>query len=184
MFTSQPAAAIWPFASDGVRYVTPVAVARSFAVDYVGMTNPLVGAFTRTDARSGLVSIRTELSGPVTVVHVSRVAHDVSWWVTSSSTKDINVATPTSLERLLSPMTARGTSTAFEAVVNVVFRVDGTVVPIARGVVMGGSMGVLGPFRGTLNFSASHAIAGAVTFLTVSAKDGSVSEATVVRVRY
>ena len=184
MLTSQPATAIWPFASDGVRYVTPVAVARSFAVDYVGMTNPLVGSFTRTDARSGQVSLQTQLSGPVTTVHVSRVISDASWWVTSANTANINVVTPGALQRIHSPMAMHGTSTAFEAVVNVVFRVDGTVHPIAKGVVMGGSMGVMGPMLGSLRFTAPHASAGAVTFLTVSARDGSVSEATVVRVRY
>jgi hypothetical protein len=183
VLTTQPTSAIWPFVGDGVRYVTPVAAARSFAVDYVGMTSPLVESFARTDARSGLVTVQPSATGPVTTVHVSRVVGDNSWWVTGATTPDIQVTSPTALQIVNSPMLTRGSSLAYEAVVNVVLRADGSLTPLKKTTVMGGG-DVMRPFSGSVSFTKGSPNAGAVTYLIVSAKDGAVSEATVVRVRY
>ena len=49
---------------------------------------------------------------------------------------------------------------------------------------MGGANGEFGPFDGTLSFSPPTATAGSLMLLTRSAEDGSVTEATVVRVKF
>ncbi len=117
-------------------------------------------------------------------MHVSRLTNDVSWWVTSASSPEILVSSPNSLQVVHSPLATSGSSTAFEAVVNVVLRMDGSMSAIADDTVMGGSIAGMGPFNGSIRFSGTSSGAGAVTYITRSAQDGSIIEATVVRVRY
>jgi hypothetical protein len=50
--------------------------------------------------------------------------------------------------------------------------------------VMGGANGEFGPFAGDITIEPPTAAAGAVVFTTLSAEDGSVQEATVVRVAF
>jgi hypothetical protein len=184
VLTQQPRSAIWPFVSDAVRYFTPQAAVRSFAQQYVGIPTPLIGNYVRRSARNGSVSIQSRAAGPVTTVFVCRVTGDLTWWVTSATSPDIHVTTPSNLQVIHSPVSTSGSSTANEGVVNVVFREDGSVVPIAKRIVMGGSNGGLGRFHGILTIPSTTRVGGAVTYLTLSAKDGSINEATVVRVRY
>ena len=61
---------------------------------------------------------------------------------------------------------------------------DGSTQPVGTGIVMGGANGELGPFDGTVTFTRPSASAGALMLLTRSAEDGSVTEATVVRVKF
>ena len=57
--------------------------------------------------------------------------------------------------------------------------------PLGTGIVMGGANGVMGPFDGTLEFSApTPGSSGALVLLTRSAENGNVTEATVVRVKF
>ena len=121
-------------------------------------------------------------TGPVTTVIVRRLGD--SWWVLGASTPNIQLTSPAARSTISSPVRLQGTSTAFEATVNTEIRADGSTQPIGTGIVMGGANGELGPFDGTLSFSAPTANAGALTLLTRSAADGTVSEATVVRVRF
>jgi len=56
--TEQPATAIWPFASSATRFSDPLLAAQTFAIDYLGFTRPLIGAFQSGDNRSGEVQVR------------------------------------------------------------------------------------------------------------------------------
>jgi Immunoglobulin-like domain of bacterial spore germination len=174
--------AVWPFASSATRYSDPVSAARAFATDYVGFTNPVVGEFRQGDAQSGEVPVQGKATGPVTTVIVRQFGG--TWWVLGASTPNIQLTSPAALSVVSSPIHLQGTSTAFEATVNTSVRADGSTQPIGTGIVMGGASGELGPFDGSLPFTTPGATAGAVTLLTLSAEDGSVSEATVVRVKF
>jgi len=82
-----------------------------------------------------------------------------------------------------------GTSTAFEATLNVHLVADGApgtpATPLASTFVMGGSMGDLFPFTGTLDFASPGAgTSGALVFLTFSPEDGRVVNATTLRVHF
>jgi len=175
--------AVWPAASSTTRYADPVSAARGFATDYVGFTDPIVGEFRQGDARSGEVPVQATTTGTVTTVLVRQLGD--SWWVLGSSTPNIQLTSPSALATLSSPVHLQGTSTAFEATVNTQVRQDGVTEPLGTGTVMGGANGVMGPFDGTLEFAApAPGSAGALVLLTLSAKDGHVSEATVVRVKF
>jgi hypothetical protein len=175
--------AMWPVASSTTRYGDPVSAARGFATEYVGFTDPVVGEFRQGDTRSGEVPVQATATGPVTIVLVRQL--DDSWWVLGSSTPNIQLTSPAALATITSPVHLRGTSSAFEATVNTQVRQDGVTEPLGRGTVMGGSNGAMGPFDGTLAFATpSPGSAGALVLLTLSAKDGHVSEATVVRVKF
>lgn len=182
--TTQPETAIWPFADTSRRFDDPVSAARSFAVDYVGFTDPVVGEFRPGDSRSGEVEIRSDASGPVTTVLVRQVSSDDSWWVIGCSTPNLQLASPATGATVSSPVTVSGTSTAFEATVNVTVRQDGSADPIGTGIVMGGSMGEMGPFKGRIDFKSTGAAGGSIALSTLSAKDGRIWEASVVRVSF
>jgi len=182
--TSQPATAVWPFANGTLRFTSPVAAATSFAVDYLGFTSPIVGAFQQGDTRSGEVPVRASASGVVTTVLVRQLDASNTWWVLGASSPSINVTSPATLSTVTSPVTLAGTSTAYEAVVNVDLRVDGSLTSVLKTTVMGGSMGVMGKFSKTVSFPTPNASAGALMFRTLSAKDGSVIEASVIRINY
>ena len=79
-------------------------------------------------------------------------------------------------------VTVSGRSTAFEAVVNIEVRQDGTLTPLAATTAMGGSNGQMGPFSKAVAFAGPEAPRGAIVVKTISAKDGTTAEATVIRV--
>jgi len=66
--------------------------------------------------------------------------------VEGAFTEALQLESPEALAAITSPVTVSGQSTAFEAVVNVEIREDGTIDPLVETTVMGGSMGQLGPF--------------------------------------
>jgi hypothetical protein len=179
---AQPAVAIWPFASTVTRFGDPVLAAQAFATAYLGFVNPIVGKFQQGDSRSGEVPVRATPTGAVTTILVRQLTSENSWWVLGASCPDITVTPPLSSERISSPVEIRGRSTAFEAVVNVEVRQDGTLAPLKTDTVMGGSMGVIGPFKKSISFALPSSRAGALLFRTLSAKDGHVIEASVIRV--
>jgi hypothetical protein len=175
--------AVWPVASSSTRYADPVEAARGFATDYVGMLNPVLGEFRQGDSRSGEVDLQSVASGPITTVLVRQLA-DNNWWVLGSATANIQVTAPSALAVVSSPASLAGTSTAFEATVNVEIREDGNGQALGTGIVMGGSNGQLGPFQSTLTFSAPAQARGSVIFFTRSAEDGSIVEASVLRIAF
>lgn len=175
--------AVWPWAGSPQRFDDPVAAARSYALDFVGFTNPVIGEFMQGDSRSGEVEVRPSSDGPVTTVFVRQVSDDDSWWVLGSATANIEVTEPSALSAIDSPVTLKGRANAFEGNVNVEVRVDGAMEPLAEGFVTG-QMGEMGPFDSTLEFPSPKGGWGAVLFRTLSAEDGSVWEAAVVRVGF
>lgn len=182
--TDDTAPAVFPAATGTTRYSDPVVAANAFVTEFVGFTDPFVGSFRQGDSRSGEVDVRPFADGPVTTVFVRRLGTDDAWWVIGAATTNIAVTEPTALATIASPVALAGTSTAFEATVQVQVRVDGRPEPIAEGFVMGGANGELGPFQSSLAFPPPGTGAGAVVFFTVSSEDGSILEAAVVRVRF
>ncbi len=176
--------AVWPTVASGIQYTDPVAAARGFAEDFVGFTDPIVGAFQQGDSRSGEVEVRANATGPVTTVFVRQLSGRDDWWVLGAATANIRLDEPTALAEVSSPVRLQGTSTAFEANVSVDIRQDGSDVSIGQGFVMGGSMGELGPFDGTVSFDPPAAVYGAIVLYTRSMENGAVWEASVVRIRF
>lgn len=175
--------AVFPDAASSTRYDDPVDAARAFAVDFVGFTDPLVGEFMQGDARSGEVDVRPVADGPVTTVFVRQLGTDGSWWALGSATADITVDAPSTGDAITSPVTVSGSARAFEGVVPVEVRQDGTRSPIGTGTVMGGG-DVPRPFTGQVSFPPPAANYGALVFLTNSGENGQVWAAAVMRVRF
>jgi hypothetical protein len=180
----QPDTAVWPFAVEGTRSSDPVSAARSFAVTFLGFVDPVLGAFQQGDSRSGEVAVQANSTGPVTTVIVRMLTPDNTWWVLGASTPNLQIQTPKTLESISSPVMLSGQTTAFEATVNVQIRQDGVLAPLKKDIVMGGSNGVMGPFSKMVSFTKPTAKAGAIVLETLSAKDGSISEASVIRVPF
>ena len=61
---------------------------------------------------------------------------------------------------------------------------DILLIAVGTGIVMGGSMGELGPFSGQVSFTAPSSKYATIILRTYSAKDGSVVEAAAIRVKY
>ncbi len=181
---TQPETAIWPFATNVTRFGDPVLTAQAFATNYLGFVNPIVGAFQRGDSRSGEVPVRVTPTGAVTTILVRQLTAANSWWVLGASCADIVVTGPLASESISSPVVLKGRSTAYEAVVNVVIRQDGTLAPLRSDTVMGGSMGVMDSFTKSVTFALPSSQGGAILFRTLSAKDGHVIEASVIRVTF
>ena len=181
---AQPELAIWPFASGEQRFSSPVDAARSFATEYLGMAHPVVGEFQQGDSRSGEVPITPAETGPTTTVLVRQASSDDSWWVIGAANDHLRLEQPEALATISSPVALSGQSTAFEATITVQVRRDGSVDPIGEGVTMGGANGEMGPFSTDLEFDAAGASSGAIVLETMSAEDGGVMEASVVRVAF
>lgn len=182
--TVQPDTAIWPFASQRPGYPDPLDAARSFAVTYLGFVDPVIGAFQQGDSRSGEVNVQATTTGPVTTVLVRMLTSADTWWVLGASTANIRLESPAALAAVTSPVVLSGQSTAFEATVNVQIRQDGALTPLAEDVVMGGANGEMGPFSKSVTFAHPSAGAGAIVLKTMSARDGNIWEASVIRVSF
>lgn len=173
--------AVWP--TGGSTYHDPVEAARGFAVDFVGFTDPVVGEFMQGDGRSGEVEVRAKADGAATTVFVRQLDAE-HWWVLGSGTEDIVVEAPAAGDVVASPVTVTGRARAFEGTVVVRVVADGSTAVLGQGVVTGRGDGVLGPFSGSVDFAPPPSDAGAVLFLTESAEDGRVWQASVLRVRF
>jgi hypothetical protein len=175
---------VWPPADGSITYDDPVAAATGFATGLVGFVDPVVGSFQQGDSRSGEVEVRAKADGAVTTVLVRQVGSDDTWSVIGAATPNIVATEPAALAEISSPVTLRGTSTAFEANVNVkVFDRSGGKA-LAESFVMGGSMGEMGPFESELTYDAPATADGSIVFSTASMEDGRVWEATVVGVQF
>ncbi len=188
---------IWPFTSereveayDGETYRDAEATALEFAREYLGMPDPRA-ADTKLSADSGYgaaVSVRAQPDSPmVTRIALQRFGGgDGPYSVIGATTDNIAVDEPASGDTVTDPVDVAGRSTAFEATVRVEVRQDGQTFgqQLGEGIVMGGASGDLEPFAGSISFDAPTEPAGAVVFFTDSARDGSVQEATVVRVGF
>ena len=179
---SAPWIAVWPTAASTARYHDPAVAARTFATSYLHFVAPIVGPFQQGDSRSGEVPIRPKSTGPVTTVLVRQLGTDGSWSVLGAATPNIRLTEPAALATITSPVRLRGSSSAFEATVQVSIRQDDNSKALADGYVMGGSL-QMGPFDSTFKFARPTSHYGAIVLYTVSPEDGHVSEATVIRVR-
>jgi len=174
---------VWPTPASITRYATPVAAATGFATDYLHMNRPTVGSFRQGDSRSGEVPVQPNAAGPVTTVLVRQLGSDATWWVLGAATAGITLSAPTWNAAVSSPVTVQGMSMAFEGTVQTQVRADDVAAPVGTSFVTGGSTS-MGPFHGSVAFTRTAAGSGAVVLYTTSAEDGSVREATVVRVRF
>ncbi len=181
---SQPPSAIWPLASTSTRFATPELAAQTFALDYLGFINPVVEPFQSGDGRSGEVPIRSSLSGARTTIMVRQVTSDDTWWVIGAASANIQLTSPSALQAISDPVRLTGRSTAYEGVVDVEIRQDANLSPLVHTTVHGGSMGVVGPFDATVTYPKPTSSSGAIVLYTRSAKDGSVLEASVLRVAF
>lgn len=186
VLTSQPAAAIFPYYADGVRYVSATALVSAFATNVLKMAGPTTGSLHRRSSTSGYVDVVASGGGAPTTVNVTKVNGDNSWWVTGATSVDVTVTSPTAGSRVSSPLALAGSSTAFEAVLNVAIYADGSSTAISTTTVMGGSNGVIAPYSGSINFPATSARYGTLICYTRSAKDdvGSTVAAAAVRIRF
>ena len=176
--------AIWPTATSGTQYRDPVVAARSFATEYLHFTAPIVGAFRAGDARSGEVPIRPVAGGPVTTALVRRLGSGAAWSVVGATTPYIELTDPATLSSISSPVRLRGTSTAFEATVQVSIREDDVTKALVESYLMGGANGQMGPFDASFTFATPASKYGAIVLYTISSADGHVREATAIRVQF
>lgn len=129
------------------------------------------------------MEIRPEATGPATTVFVRQLGTDGTWWVLGCATANIEVTKPAALDTITSPVTLEGRANAFEGTVNVTIRVDGKRDAITEDFVTG-MMGDMGPYSKAITFQDPGGERGAIVYRTLSAKDGSVWEAGVIRVRF
>ncbi|MEZ5378802.1 MAG: protease inhibitor I42 family protein [Acidimicrobiales bacterium] len=181
--------AVWPWAgaTDGPgaqRFTDPTSAATSFAVDFVGFTDPVVGEFMQGDSRSGEIEVRNRVDGPATTVFVRQLGADDTWWVLGAASGNIVIDQPGALDALTGEMTVVGRARTFEGNVEVLLRADGLVEPIVSGNVTGRGDGEFGDFTETFAVPTVDARGGAAVFLARSAEDGSVWEAGVIRVLF
>lgn len=179
-----PGSAVWPPADGSVTYTDPVEAATGFATDLAGFTDPVVGEFQQGDNRSGEVEVRPRSDGPVTTVLVRQLGSDDTWSVIGAATDNIRPTVPAAGASITSPAQLGGTSTAFEATVQVAVHARSAGDPLGRAFVMGGSMGDMGPFEGTIEFDAGGAADGSILFFSESMEDGRVWEVAAVPVAF
>lgn len=180
-----PAVALWPAPGSDERFDSPEAVARDFAVDFLQIPDPSVGAFQAGDPSSGEVQVQPANRGPTTTVLVRQLQPGF-WWATGAFTPRIRVDTPQPGALATSPLRVSGAAHTFEGNVVVEIRADGATAPVGKGFVTGAG-DQMGPFQGEIAYdsaAAQPAGYGAVIFYESSAMDGSVTGATVHRIRF
>lgn len=176
------ASAVWPAAGTAVGFADPVEAATSFATEFLGFTDPVIGEFMAGDSRSGEIELRAGEIGPVTIVLLRQLGDDDSWWVLGSEAENISIETPEVGAVIQSPLVLEGSALAFEGTVDVELRADGLIEPIATGFVTGSGPPEPGPFEGSIEFDDPTAEAGVLVLISRSSEDGSVLEASARRV--
>lgn len=149
--------AVWP-APGSIDQDDPVAVARSFVTDYVGLEDPALSDYRAGEPRAGEVEVyRRGEDGRVldTVVSVIslRQLDGRRWSVTSAQTDQVELETPETLDVVRSPLVMRGRGRGFEGNVVVELRAAFATEPLAREPVTAGSAGTLEPFTARLAFT-------------------------------
>jgi hypothetical protein len=177
--------AMWPRAGTSQRFDDPVSAARSFAVDFVGMIEPVMGDFQAGDSRSGEVEVRPLVDGPVTTVFVRQLQDD-TWFVLGAVTENVTLASPEVGATIECPLTLTGEALAFEGTVAVAIRDDVSDEPIGTGFVTGGGTEVA-PFEGQVDCDLSALPEGdqygSIVLTTEGGEDGRAWQAAAVRVR-
>lgn len=182
--TVDPSMPVWPRVHTSQRFEDPVSAARSFAVDFVGMIDPVVGEFQAGDSRSGEVPLRPRADGPVTTVLVRQLEDD-TWFVLGAVTDDIRLDVPEARTDIDCPAHLTGEALAFEGVVQVAIRDDVSDEPIGTGFVQGGG-GPSAPFDGMVDCDLSGlddgVQYGSIILTTEGGEDGRIWQVAVVRV--
>jgi hypothetical protein len=176
--------ALWPWDVTDTRYDDPVEAAAGFATDFLGFDEPIVGEFMAGDSRSGEVEIQAFTDGPVTVVFVRQLTDDDSWWILGAASENIVIDEPDALAEVASPLVVSGSALAFEGTVDVQLRADGNGEPIFEGFVTASGGPEPGPFSETFEFTTPDETGGALVMLSLSSEDGSVIEASALRIFY
>jgi hypothetical protein len=174
--------AIWPWPESDVRFADPVEAAASYATDFLGFDDPVVGEFLAGDSRSGEVEITPGEIGPTTVVFVRQLTDDDSWWILGSASDNIVVDEPETGDLVESPLALVGEALAFEGTVEVQLRFDGDAEPIESGFVTGSGGPEPGPFDDEIEFVSPGPGGGALVLISRSPEDDSVLEATSLRI--
>jgi hypothetical protein len=176
--------ALWPWVDTDVRYVDPVEAATGFATDFLLFDEPIVGDFMAGDSRSGEVEVQSFVDGPITVVFVRQLTDDDSWWILGAASENIVIDEPEALAEVVSPLTVSGTALAFEGTVDVQLRADGNGEPIFEGFVTASGGPEPAPFTESFEFISPNETGGALVMLSLSSEDGSVIEASALRIFY
>lgn len=174
--------AIWPWSETDMRFDDPVEAATSYATDYLGFDEPIVGEFMQGDSRSGEVEIAAGEVGPATVVFVRQLTDDDTWWILGSAAENIVLEEPETGNVVESPLALVGEAVAFEGTVEVEIRADGNAEPIAVGFVTGSGGPEPGPFDDEIEFESPGPGGGALVLISRSSEDDSVLEAGSIRI--
>lgn len=184
--TVDPANAIWPRVHTSQRFESPVAAVQSFAVDFLGFTDPVLGEYQAGDLRSGEVPIRPLADGPVTTVLVRQLEDD-TWFVIAADTEDITISEPAPGADIDCPVRVAGTALAFEGTVDVTVHADFVEEPIGRGFVTGSGSPPAGPYEddidcdlGQLDDGVHY---GVLVLSTTGGEDGRLWTAEVIRIQ-
>jgi hypothetical protein len=176
------APAVWPPAYSLVRYHSPAAAARGFAINMAVMSDPHTGRYRAADTRSGEIDVRPGDSQLATHVVVRKLS-DGNWWVLGASTDDITLDSPAVGDVLAPPtVTLTGSALAFEGTVFVRV-VDDQGAVVGSGTVVGGG-DVRRPFTGTVGLTRANTDRGAVVLSTEDMREGLVTSAAVIRVAF
>jgi hypothetical protein len=167
-----------------------VATAVAYLHREVGMRDPVAGPFRWTGPTTGQVDVHPRLgeghqpvTGPITMVSLQRLTK--VWYVLGTQTTTIRVTQPASSARIASPVRVAGRALAFEGTVQVRVTQDryGKDILLGSGVVTGGG-DVLRPFDGQISLRPPASATGSIIFTELSAANGDVLRATVIRVRF
>ena len=174
--------AIWPWAESDLRFDDPVEAATSYATEFLGFDEPIVGEFLSGDSRSGEVEITPGEIGPTTVVFVRQLTDDDSWWILGSAAENIVLDEPETGDTVESPLQLVGEARAFEGTVEVEIRADGNAEPIEVGFVTGSGGPEPGPFDDEIEFVSPGSGGGSLVLISRSPEDDSVLEAGSIRI--
>ncbi len=177
-------------------FPTPREAAAGFARDFLGMQNPSVGEFQQGDSRSGEVVIHPKPVGMLgTTVAVREF--DGQWYVLAANADNLELDTPTSAERISSPVHLAGRSISYEGNVRVaILRYDTTMQCTLPTDTCGSDPGVYAnthftghgtekaPFEADVTFTKPSGDYGVIVLWTNSEEDSTLSEATVRLVRF
>ena len=174
--------AIWPWTESDVRFGDPVAAAESYATEFLGFDEPVIGEFLAGDSRSGEVEIMPGTIGPTTVVLVRQLTDDDSWWILGSAAENIVLDEPEAGTIVESPLPLVGQARAFEGTVEVEIRADADAEPIEVGFVTGSGGPEPGPFDDAIEFVSPGPGGGSLVLISRSPEDDSVLEAGSIRI--